>query len=172
MKVLMVCLGNICRSPLAEGILQEKAFRTGLAWSVESAGTNGYHTGEVPHRLSQKVAKLNGIDISQQRSRKFTANDFTLYDKIYVLAADVLDEVKKIAGKKFDGTKIDYLLNELYPGQNRDVPDPWYGAEQGYHEVYSLIDKACDAIIEKYLPAGQPGLTDIPQYSTLKQAFK
>lgn len=152
MKVLMVCLGNICRSPLAEGILQDKAFRSGLKWSINSAGTNGYHTGEAPHHFSQKVAKLNGIDISQQRSTKFTANDFELYDKIYVLAADVLDEVKKIAGKKFDPSKIDFLMNELHPGQNLDVPDPWYGTEPGYHEAYSLINKACDAIIAKYSP--------------------
>lgn len=150
MKVLMVCLGNICRSPLAEGILQDKAIRAGLTWSIASAGTNGYHTGEAPHRLSQKVAQLNGIDISQQRSVKFTAHDFEAYDKIYVLAADVLEEVKRIAGKKIDTTKIDFLLNELYPGRNMDVPDPWYGTEPGYHETYSLIDKACEAIIEKY----------------------
>ncbi len=150
MKVLMVCLGNICRSPLAEGILQDKAIKAGLSWSVESAGTNGYHTGEAPHRLSQKVAKLNGIDISQQRSVKFSANDFEVYDKIYVMASDILEDVKKIAGKKFDSSKIDYLMNELVPGQNLDVPDPWYGAEPGYHEVYELIDKACAAIIEKY----------------------
>ncbi len=146
----MVCLGNICRSPLAEGILQEKAFKAGLTWSVESAGTQNYHIGTAPHPLSQKVAKLNGIDICNQRARKFRADDFDMYDKIYALAGDVLDEIKRIAGKKFDGEKADLLLNELHPGKNEDVPDPWYGPEPGYHEVYQLIDKACDAIIEKY----------------------
>ena len=78
----MVCLGNICRSPLAEGILQDKVFKAGLQWSIESAGTNSYHTGDAPHQLSQKVAKINGIDISQQRARKFSADDFEVYDKI------------------------------------------------------------------------------------------
>jgi len=146
----MVCLGNICRSPLAEGILQDKAFNAGLTWSVESAGTQNYHVGEPPHPLSQKVAKLNGIDICNQRARKFTAGDFEVYDKIYALAGDVLDEIKRIAGKKFDAGKAGLLLNELYPGENRDVPDPWSGPEAGYHEVYKLIDDACDAIIEKY----------------------
>lgn len=150
MKILMVCLGNICRSPLAEGILQDKAFKAGLKWSVESAGTNSYHTGEPPHPLSQKVARLNGIDISQQRARRFTANDFEVYDKIYALAEDVLFEMKRIAGKKFDVTKTDLLMNELYPGENLEVPDPWYGPEPGYHQVYELISKACDAIIENY----------------------
>ena len=150
MKILMVCLGNICRSPLAEGILQEKANRAGLEWIVESAGTNGFHTGEPPHPLSQKVARLNGIDISKQLSRKFIKSDLEQYDKIYVMAADVLDEMKRVlAGKPYDN-KVELFLNTLYPGQNMDVPDPWYGSEKGYHEVYTLIEEACDAIIEKY----------------------
>jgi protein-tyrosine phosphatase len=150
MKILMVCLGNICRSPLAEGILQDKAFKAGLTWSIESAGTNSYHTGEPPHPLSQKVARLNGIDISKQRARRFTAEDFDIYDKIYALAEDVLEEMKRIAGKKFQLSKVDLLMNELYPGENMDVPDPWYGPEPGYHEVYKLIDKVCSKILEKY----------------------
>ena len=154
MKILMVCLGNICRSPLAEGILQEKAFKAGLKWSVESAGTNRYIMGEAPHPLSQKIARLKGIDISCQRARKFSPDDFEIYDKIYALANDVLDEIKIIAGKKFNAAKIDLLMNELWPGENRDVPDPWYGPEPGYHEVYELINEVCDAIIEKYSNSG------------------
>jgi protein-tyrosine phosphatase len=150
MKILMVCLGNICRSPLAEGILQDKAFKAGLNWSIESAGTNSYHTGEPPHPLSQKVAKLNGIDICQQRARRFVAEDFEVYDKIYALAADVLTDIKRISKKKFDATKVDLLMNELYPGKKMDVPDPYYGTEPGYHEVYKMIDEVSDAIINKY----------------------
>lgn len=150
MKILMVCLGNICRSPLAEGILQQKAASAGLNWQVESAGTNGYHTGEAPHKLSQKVAKMNGIDISCQRARNFTAQDFEQYDKIYAMAADVIDEMKWIAGNKFDATKVELLMNELHPGKNEDIPDPWYGAEPGYHQTYEMINKAADAIIENY----------------------
>jgi protein-tyrosine phosphatase len=150
MKILMVCLGNICRSPLAEGILQDKTFKAGLTWSIESAGTNSYHIGEPPHPLSQKVAKMNGIDISQQRARRFTANDFIVYDKIYALAEDVIDEMKRIAGNKFDSSKVELLMNELYPGKNMDVPDPWYGPEPEYHETYKLIEQACDAIISNY----------------------
>ena len=150
MKILMVCLGNICRSPLAEGILQDKAFKAGLKWSVESAGTESYHVGQPPHPLSQKVAKLNGIDICNQRARRFVAADFEVYDKIYALANDVMDSMKRIAKNKFDASKADLLMNELYPGRNLDVPDPWYGPEPGYHEVYKLLDKVCDKIIEKY----------------------
>jgi len=150
MKILMVCLGNICRSPLAEGILQQKAWQAGLNWSVESAGTNGYHTGEAPHHLSIKVAQHNGIDICKQRSRQFIAEDFERYDKIYAMAEDVLHDMKKIARHKFDDTKTDLLLNELFPGQNRDVPDPWYGPEKGYHEVFEMIDRACEKIVQRY----------------------
>ena len=146
----MVCLGNICRSPLAEGILHHKARAAGLQWTVDSAGTNGYHIGEAPHRLSQKVAKLNGIDICEQRARQFVAADFEHYDILYAMADDVLHDMKRIAGKKFDEKKAVLFLNELYPGENRSVPDPWYGAEEGYHEVYKLLDDTCNAILEKY----------------------
>jgi protein-tyrosine phosphatase len=147
MKILMVCLGNICRSPLAEGILQDKARKAGLNWTIDSAGTNGYHIGEAPHRLSQKVARKNGIDISNQRSRLFVKEDFARFDKIYAMSGDVMDDIKRISKEKFDNKKIDLLLNEIYPGENRDVPDPWYGAEDGYHKVFDLIDRACEQLI-------------------------
>jgi protein-tyrosine phosphatase len=150
MKILMVCLGNICRSPLAEGILQHKARQAGLNWTVDSAGTNGYHTGEPPHHLSQKVARLNGIDICHQRARRFVKEDFDRYDLIYAMADDVVDDMRHIARDKYDESKVRLLLDELYPGQGRSVPDPWYGTEPGYHEVFKLIDRASDKIIEKY----------------------
>ena len=150
MTILMVCLGNICRSPLAEGILQQKIKAAGLNWTVDSAGTNGYHINEAPHRLSQKVAKKRGIDISKQICRRFTVEDFEKFDKIYVMAADVVDEMKELTGNKFEDTKIDLLLNELYPGENKDIPDPWYGPEAGYNEVFDMIEEACEALIKKY----------------------
>jgi protein-tyrosine phosphatase len=150
MKILMVCLGNICRSPLAEGILKQKAVQHGLNWHIESAGTNGYHTGEAPHRLSQKVAKMNGVEICHQRAQRFSAADFGRFDKIYAMAADVISDMKRIAGNKYDVSKVDLLLNELNPGENLDVPDPWYGTEPGYHEVYKMIDEACEKIIMNY----------------------
>lgn len=161
MKILMVCLGNICRSPLAEGVLQEKAWKAGLKWSVESAGTNGYHLGEAPHPLSQKVARLNKIDISKQRSRRFVAEDFDRFDKIYAMSDDVIDDIKRIARNKFDEKKIELLLNELFPGKNVDVPDPWYGPEPGYHDVFKMINDACDIIISKYsMPNDKFSMTD------------
>ena len=146
----MVCLGNICRSPLAEAILQKKAVEAGLNWTVDSAGTNGFHTGEPPHHLSQKVAAKNGVDISNQISRKFIPADLQNFERIYAMAEDVLTDIKKITGNN-NPTNTKLFLEELYPGQNKDVPDPWYGAEDGYHEVYELLENACDAIIKNYL---------------------
>ena len=150
MRILMACLGNICRSPIAEGILKHKAEQHGLDWTVESAGTNSYHTGEAPHRFSQKVCRQHGIDISGQRARTFTADDFGKYDKIYVLARDVYDNVQRIGGSDAAMNKVDYLLNELNPGSNESVTDPWYGNEDGYQPVYDIIEQACNAIIRRY----------------------
>lgn len=150
MKILMVCLGNICRSPLAEGILQAKSAAAGLNWQIDSAGTNGYHVGESPHPLSQKVAKINGIDISMQRARRFRAADFEEFDLIFAMAEDVIDEMKSIARHRFDSAKVDLLMNVLHPGKNLDVPDPWYGTEPGYHEVFAMISQACDKLIENH----------------------
>lgn len=145
----MVCLGNICRSPLAEGILQHKARLAGLQWKVESAGTGAYHTGEAPHTLSQKVARMNGIDISNQKARQFVKEDILYYDKIYVMDSSNYNDVKRICREEWDADKVDLLLNESHPGQNRSVPDPWYGKEDGYHEVFKMIDEACGIIIQK-----------------------
>jgi protein-tyrosine phosphatase len=150
-KIFLVCLGNICRSPLAEGILESKAKKLGLEWEIDSAGTNNsYHIGEAPHPLSQKVAKLNAVDISDQSARAFTADDFDRFDKIYAMSSDIIEHMKRIAKKKFRPEKTDLLLNEVFPGENLDVPDPWFGEEPGYHEVFRMIDKACEKIIEKY----------------------
>ena len=150
MNILMVCLGNICRSPLAEGILQHRVNQAGLNWTVDSAGTNGYHVGEAPHHLSQKVAKPNGIDICEQKARRFVKEDFDRYDKIYAMADDVIDDIRMIAKEKYDPAKVDLFLNELHPGKNASVPDPWYGTEPGYHEVYKLINETCEKIISNY----------------------
>jgi protein-tyrosine phosphatase len=155
MKFLMVCLGNICRSPLAEGILKHKIKQAGLNWTVESAGTGNYHIGEAPHHLSQKVAQLNGIDICEQKGRQFVKDDMLHYDKIYVMDAENYNDVRRISGKYWDANKVDLLLNEIYSGENRSVPDPWFGKEDGFHMVYKMIDKACENIVKKYAPAAK-----------------
>lgn len=149
MKVLFVCLGNICRSPLAEGIFRAKTESMGLHWEIDSAGTAGYHVGEHPHKLSQKVAKLNAVDISTQKCRQFVDTDMDYFDKIYTMDLDNYNEVKRISGTNWNPAKTALLLEALYPGQNKSVPDPWYGEEPDYHEVYRLIERACDKIIEE-----------------------
>jgi protein-tyrosine phosphatase len=150
MKILMVCLGNICRSPLAEGILQQKAMDAGLDWTVDSAGTAGYHIGEQPHVLSQKVALLNGVDISRQQCRQFVKEDIARFDRIFVMDNDNYSEVKRISGDDWDGGKVSLLLDMLYPGEKKEVPDPWYGTEKDYHFVFDLVSRACDRIIDTY----------------------
>jgi protein-tyrosine phosphatase len=150
MKILMVCLGNICRSPLAEGILKHKIEQKGLDWEVDSAGTESDHVGEPPHRLSQKIAFLHDIDISGQRARQFTRFDFDNFDRIYAMAPDVCREMRYIGGRDAPMSKVMLLLNELYPGKNLPVPDPWYGGEAEFRTAYQLIEAACDKIVEKY----------------------
>jgi protein-tyrosine phosphatase len=146
----MVCLGNICRSPIAEGVLRHKARKAALDWIVDSAGTESYHIGEPPHHFSQKICRANGIDISDQSARRFAASDFEKYDIIYAMGEDVYKEIRRIGGGKAVMSKVLFFLNESMPGSNASVPDPWYGEESGYAEVYKLIDKTCNTIIEKY----------------------
>lgn len=148
MKVLMVCLGNICRSPIAEGVLASKCKEMGLNWVVDSAGTNGFHNGEKPHPMSQSVAQLNGIDISSQRSRVFKAEDMDEFDLIIPMASDVMRDMKYISGKKYQPEKVQLLLNYSFPSSNMDVPDPWSKSIGAYHEVYSLIEDACNKLIQ------------------------
>ena len=150
MRILMVCLGNICRSPIAEGVMRHKVKQHGLDWDVASAGTESYHIGEEPHRFSQKICMAHGIDISMQRAKKFVSTDFAEYDKIYAMAGDVYKEIKRIGGLGADMNKVEYFLNELHPGKNESVPDPYYGDESGYKVVYEMIEKTCTAIVENY----------------------
>ena len=143
----------------------QKIKQHGLPWTVASAGTESYHVGEPPHRLSQKVCREHGIDISGLRATRFTSADFTRYDRIYAFAGDVYHEIRSIGSNSMEN--VDYFLNELYNRyhagnniklaindwkitKNADVPDPYYGGEDGYHLVYELIDKTCNSIIENH----------------------
>jgi protein-tyrosine phosphatase len=150
MKILMVCLGNICRSPMAEGIMNTLIQQQKPDWEVRSAGTESYHIGAPPHKLAQKICQKNHIDISHQRARRLERADFLRFDKIYAMAGDVLSEIRYNAGSAFDETKAVLFLDELYPGENRSVPDPWYGEEADYESVFQLLETTCKAIMEKY----------------------
>lgn len=146
----MVCLGNICRSPLAEGILRHKLNAAGLDAEVDSAGTGGWHVGEAPHKLSQQVALRHNIDISQLKGRKFSAQDMNDFDMIFVMDSENYNDVRYIAGGKWDEKKVDLILNKTTPGRNQNVPDPWFeNTPAAFENVYQMLNKACDKIVEE-----------------------
>lgn len=148
MKILMVCLGNICRSPLAEGVLRKKLYEHGLTHvEVDSAGTSGYHSGENPDRRSIANAKKNGVDISMLISRKFTTADFENFDRIYVMDSSNYSDVIALAREDAHRNKVDLFLNVAHPGKNKAVPDPWYGGDEGFQKVFDLVNANCDALI-------------------------
>lgn len=148
MKILMVCLGNICRSPLAEGILRHKIKEAGLDWEVESAGTGSWHIGEAPDPRSQKIAKINGIDISKQKAQKFIPDHFTKFDRIYVMDSSNYRDVVNMALNEDDKNKVELIMNLVEPGKNKAVPDPYYDDEL-YSVVFEMLDEACERIILK-----------------------
>ena len=145
-KVLMVCLGNICRSPLAEGILKSKV---GEDIIVNSAGTAGYHVGHLPDERSIEVAKLNDVDITDQRARKVSASDFDEYDYIYAMDEENYNNLIAMAKNEAQRSKVEMIMNELHPKENIDVPDPYYGGDHGFEHVYAMLDQATDKILEK-----------------------
>ncbi|MFH4965860.1 low molecular weight protein-tyrosine-phosphatase [Gaetbulibacter sp. M235] len=145
-KILMVCLGNICRSPLAEGILKSKL--PSNKFIVDSAGTANYHVGSQPDRRSIAVGKKYGIDISNLKGRQFNIKDFDAFDYIYVMDESNYQNVISIARNETDKNKVKFILNEVYPNRNYDVPDPYYGGEQGFENVYKMLDEACTIIAD------------------------
>ena len=143
MNVLMVCLGNICRSPLAEGILKNKV--NSKYTFVDSAGTAGYHVGNAPDPRSIKVANDHGIDISTQRCRKFSVSDFDSFDVIYAMDKSNYGNIIGLARNKVDAEKVKLLLNEINL-MNEEVPDPYHDSDDGFENVFIMIDKACSLI--------------------------
>ncbi|WP_313804519.1 low molecular weight protein-tyrosine-phosphatase [Flavobacterium sp.] len=146
-KILMVCLGNICRSPLAEGILQSKL--PSELFLVDSAGTGGWHAGEQPDKRSIVTAKNRGLDISKQRARQFKKSDFDSFDYIYVMDRSNYQNVIALAPNELAKEKVSIILNESFPTQNLEVPDPYYGEPDGFESVFDLLDNVCNVIAEK-----------------------
>ena len=157
MKILMVCLGNICRSPLAEGILQEKINSRGLRAEVDSAGTAAYHAGEKPDPRSQAIAFKHGIDISKQRARKFEGDDFEQFDKIFAMDTHNFHDIVAMANNQHEAEKVEMILNKVYPGKDRSVPDPYYGGHDGFQKVYNMLNAACEVIAEEIAAAQKSG---------------
>jgi len=147
MRILMVCMGNICRSPLAEAILKDKLKKTGINVSVESAGTIRYHEGEGADPRAKETARRHQISLESHLARGIRPSDFDLFDKIYVMDSTNYYDLKTIAGSRFREDNVDYILNAISPGQNHEVPDPYYGGKDGFEMVFQKLDKACDQII-------------------------
>jgi len=141
----MVCLGNICRSPLAHGIIEQMAKERGLDWEIESAGTGNWHVGEPPDRRSVRVAKNHGIDISNQICRLFRVSDFDYYDRVFVMDKSNLSDILAKARNNEDEKKVSLLLGD------KIVPDPYYDDTQ-FEPVFEMIEEGCREIIKQLTP--------------------
>ena len=142
----MVCLGNICRSPLAEGIMRSKLSED---FTVDSAGTGGWHAGELPDKRSIATAKNRGLDITNQRARQFKRSDFEIFDHIFVMDNSNYKDVLALAPNEEAKSKVKLILNEIFPNENVDVPDPYYGGQEGFENVFDMLDQACEEIARK-----------------------
>ena len=147
-RILMVCLGNICRSPLAEGILKSKVDQQKVY--VDSAGTSNYHVDDCPDPRSIAIAKDYNLDITTQRGRQFSVEDFDKFDKIYVMDMSNYHDVLSLARNQEDKDKVTLILNEIFPGENVEVPDPYHGGEDGFKKVYKMLDEAAEVIAQKH----------------------
>jgi len=150
MKVLMVCLGNICRSPLAEGILKHKCAQKKLDWYIDSAGTGKWHLGAAPDKRSIQVASKHGIDISNQRARSINSSDFEEFDLTFAMDISNYKHLTQWAMDKEEENKIKLIMDEVYPDELMSVPDPYFD-DNGFQKVFDMLNKACDKIIDKYV---------------------
>ncbi|NGF76070.1 low molecular weight phosphotyrosine protein phosphatase [Fluviicola sp. SGL-29] len=149
MKILMVCLGNICRSPMADGLLRKKVKVEGLAVEVDSAGTSDYHIGEAPDHRMRATARQLGCPIDELRARQFSVQDFDQFDLIYAMDVSNYNNILTLSRNENDTAKVHLILNELYPGENLAVPDPYFGGEQGFIDVFNMLDEVTDVVINK-----------------------
>lgn len=147
MRILAVCLGNICRSPLAHGLFQREIDRRGLDWTVDSAGTGAYHRGDPPDPRSIQVASTHGIDISGQRARQLTAADLTRFDKVVVMDATNYRDARELARTDDERDKIELIMNYAEPGRNGQVPDPYWD-DDGFAGVYDMLERAVVRFVE------------------------
>ncbi|MFC5044642.1 low molecular weight protein-tyrosine-phosphatase [Aquimarina hainanensis] len=145
-KILMVCLGNICRSPLAEGILQSKL--PPEEFIIDSCGTSSHHIGEKPDLRSIEIASVNHIDISNQRAAQLTKMHLDTYDIIYAMDQSNYDNILKLSSPD-NKDKVKLILNESHPNKNLGVPDPYYGGTQGFEDVFNMLNDACDIIAHR-----------------------
>lgn len=156
----MVCLGNICRSPLAEGLMKSKIAKAGLDWEVDSAGIGGWHAGDLPDRRSIAVAKHHGIDISEQRARQIRREDLRYFNLILAMDYSNLQQIEHLAAQVKDRkAQVEMILNYINPAKDRSVPDPYYGDKEDFESVYQLLDEATERVMEALLGGTKQALT-------------
>lgn len=148
-KILMVCLGNICRSPMADGLMRKKIKEFNLNVEVDSAGTAGDHIGNAPDPRMRETAKSFGVPIDTLRGRQFVVSDFDTFDRIYVMDKSNQNNVLKLAKTDEHKQKVSLILNESTPGQDLEVPDPYFGGDQGFKDVFDMLDDATDKIVDQ-----------------------
>lgn len=148
-KIVMVCLGNICRSPLAEGILASKL--PSNQFIIDSAGTGNWHVGKSPDKRSVAIAKKYGIDISNQQAAHFSPNYFEEYDYIFVMDRSNYKNVIDLATHSSHKDKVSYILDSLFPDKKAEVPDPYYDEMDAFEEVYQMLDKSCSILAKKLI---------------------
>ncbi len=147
-KYLMVCLGNICRSPMAEGILRKEFEIKGLEIQVDSAGTAAYHIGEPADERAQKELRKHGIDISYERAQKFKYEYFAEYDRIFAMDQSNYADLLYMAKTDKDRAKLDMIMNVVDKGRNISIPDPYYGGDEGFARVYRMLKSAAEKLVE------------------------
>ncbi len=148
-RVLFVCLGNICRSPMAHGIFRHLAKEKGISIFIDSAGTSGFHEGETPDARAQKTMKEHGISIHDLHSRPFSVKDFDDFDLILVMDDSNYSNVLKLSRNETDKTKVHRMMSILHESKNEDVPDPWFGGQSGFTQVYNMLYKASEAWLDQ-----------------------
>jgi len=149
MRILMVCLGNICRSPMADGLLRKKVQQLNLNVTVDSAGTSSLHQGDAPDKRMRETASELGTPIDALRSRPFVVLDFDRFDLIFAMDKSNRENILSLARNEEDKQKVLLILNEIEPGKDLEVPDPYYGGKKVFIDVYNMLDTATDRIIQR-----------------------
>ena len=142
-------MGNICRSPLAEGIMKDKIVKLNLDAEIDSAGFESYHVGDGADSRSAEIARKHGISLNGHIARKFTTRDFDHYDRIYVMDRYNYQDAISVVRNGSDMAKVDFVMNLVHPGENREVPDPYYGGKDGFEKVFDMLDAACEVLAEE-----------------------